>query len=105
MHLNLTLALPSGNGMRPAKLPSSQQKGRTISPVKLASNKIAATFWGKAWCENLEAYSDFSNRLPRGRSYVRNGSVVDLQIQAGKITALVSGSDLYTVTIQDRYTP
>ena len=64
------------------------KKGRTISPVKLASNKIAATFWGKAWCENLEAYSDFSNRLPRGRSYVRNGSVVDLQIQAGKITAL-----------------
>src|SRR5207249_8055674 len=54
---------------------------------------------GKAWCDNLESYSDFENRLPRGRSYLRNGSVVDLKIEAGKVSALVSGSDLYTVTI------
>jgi uncharacterized Zn finger protein len=74
--------------------------GKTISPVKLAGNKIAATFWGKAWCDNLEAYSDYSNRLPRGRSYVRNGSVVDLQISKGKVTALVSGSDLYKIEIK-----
>src|SRR5207237_342121 len=51
------------------------------------------------WCENLESYSDFANRLPRGRSYVRNGSVVDLQIKPGKVTALVSGSELYEVAI------
>ena len=76
------------------------KKGRAISPVKLEGRTIAATFWGKAWCDNLEAYSDFSNRLPRGRSYVRNGSVVDLQIQPGQVTALVSGSELYTVTIK-----
>ncbi len=75
------------------------KKGRTISPVKLEGRTIAATFWGKAWCDNLEAYSDFANRLPRGRSYIRNGSVVDLQIRPGKITALVSGSALYEVTI------
>ena len=60
---------------------------------------IAKTFWGKAWCENLESYSDFENRLPRGRTYVRNGSVVHLEIQPGRISALVSGSELYSVEI------
>lgn len=74
-------------------------KGQPISPVQLDGRKIASTFWGKAWCENLEAYSDFSSRLPRGRTYVRNGSVVDLQIKPGSVTALVSGSELYRVTI------
>jgi hypothetical protein len=56
-------------------------------------------FWGEAWCGNLERYSDFANRLPRGRSYVCNGSVVDLQIAPGVVTALVSGSDLYDVRV------
>jgi uncharacterized Zn finger protein len=74
-------------------------KGQKICPVKITGFKIATTFWGKAWCDNLESYSDFSNRLPRGRSYVRNGSVVDLQIEAGKITAMVAGSSLYKVKI------
>ena len=61
---------------------------------------IAKTFWGKAWCDNLERYSDYSNRLPRGRTYVRNGSVVDLQIGTGAIRALVSGSDLYEIEVK-----
>jgi len=74
-------------------------KGRPISPVQLEGKKIANTFWGKAWCDNLETYSDYASRLPRGRSYVRNGSVVDLQIKAGLVTALVSGSELYRVKI------
>jgi uncharacterized Zn finger protein len=73
--------------------------GRTLSPVKIVGRAMATTFWGKAWCDNLEAYSDFANRLPRGRTYARNGSVLDLQIEAGRIKALVSGSDLYKVTI------
>src|ERR1700731_2725064 len=75
------------------------KKGQKLSPVVLAGTKIAATFWGKAWCKNLESYSDYENRLPRGRSYVRNGSVVDLHINPGKVTALVSGSELYEVNI------
>ena len=77
-----------------------RKRGAALSPVSASRGAIARTFWGKAWCDNLESYSDFSNRLPRGRSYVRNGSVVDLQIAAGKITALVSGSELYEVTIK-----
>jgi uncharacterized Zn finger protein len=72
-------------------------KGRDISPVLIDGRKIATTFWGKAWCENLERYSDFENRLPRGRTYVRNGSVIDLQMSPGTVTALVSGSDIYEI--------
>jgi uncharacterized Zn finger protein len=75
------------------------KSGRTPAPVNLASRQIAATFWGKAWCDNLEAYSDYANRLPRGRTYVRNGSVIDLQISRGKVEALVQGSDLYKIAI------
>jgi uncharacterized Zn finger protein len=76
-----------------------RKRGAKISSVVIEGRTIAKTFWGKAWCENLESYSDYSNRLPRGRTYVRNGSVVDLQIEPGKIKALVSGSSLYTITI------
>ena len=78
----------------------AKKTGRAASPVVLDGRKIAATFWGKAWCDNLEAYSDFENRLPRGRTYVRNGSVVDLQINKGNVTALVSGSELYKIEIK-----
>ena len=76
-----------------------KKSGRTISPVEIEGRAIAKTFWGKAWCDNLESYSDYENRLPRGRTYVRNGSVVDLQISSGSIRALVMGSDLYEVTL------
>lgn len=75
------------------------KKGQTVAPVQIVGRKITTTFWGDAWCRNLEGYSDFENRLPRGRSYVRNGSVVDLKIEAGHIKALVSGSELYEVKI------
>src|SRR5436309_2932305 len=76
-----------------------RKSGQTITPVVIEGRKIAHTFWGKAWCDNLESYSDYANRLPRGRTYVRNGSVVDLQIHPGQVTALVSGSALYKVAI------
>ena len=77
-----------------------KKKGEIISPVVIEGNTIARTFWGKSWCENLERYSDYANRLPRGRTYVRNGSVVDLRIEKGAIHALVSGSSLYEVTLK-----
>jgi uncharacterized Zn finger protein len=77
-----------------------RKKGGSISPVLIEGRVIAKTFWGKSWCENLERYSDYANRLPRGRTYARNGSVVDLQIEPGAIRALVSGSELYEVSLQ-----
>jgi uncharacterized Zn finger protein len=76
-----------------------KKQGQRIAPVIVAGRAIASSFWGKSWCENLERYSDFDNRLPRGRTYVRNGSVVDLQIEKGKVSALVSGSELYRIVI------
>jgi uncharacterized Zn finger protein len=78
----------------------SKKSGAPVSPVVLEGRTIARTFWGKAWCDNLEAYSDYANRLPRGRTYVRNGSVVDLQIAEGKVMARVAGSDLYKIEIK-----
>jgi uncharacterized Zn finger protein len=77
-----------------------QKKGQPVSPVVLEGQTIARTFWGKSWCQNLERYSDYSNRLPRGRTYVRNGSVVDLQIAPGDVKAHVSGSELYRVAVK-----
>ena len=73
--------------------------GAALSPVSASRGAIAKTFWGRAWCDNLERYSDYSNRLPRGRTYVRNGSVIDLQIGAGEVLAKVVGSSLYKVGI------
>src|SRR5271157_6360935 len=77
-----------------------RKKGLIVSPVTIEGRTIVKTFWGKSWCENLERYSDFANRLPRGRTYVRNGSVIDLQISSGEIKALVSGSEIYEVAVQ-----
>lgn len=75
------------------------KKGMTITPVTISGKKIAESFWGKSWCEHLESYSDYSNRLPRGRTYVRNGSVMHLEVRDGEIAAIVSGSSLYEVFI------
>jgi uncharacterized Zn finger protein len=82
------------------KMGKLAKKGQKFSPVKIIGRKIATTFWGKAWCNNLESYSDFSNRLPRGRTYVRNGSVLDLQIEAGRVTSVVCGSEIYRIAIK-----
>ena len=76
-----------------------KKKGINVQPVIIDGRTIAKTFWGKAWCNHLESYSDSDNRLPRGRTYVRNGSVLDLKIAAGAIKALVSGSSIYEVNI------
>ena len=77
-----------------------KKKGQSISPVVVEGRAIATTFWGKAWCDNLESYSDFENRLPRGRSYVKNGSVCDLQIEPGRVKALVCGTEVYRIDIR-----
>src|ERR1700710_1651224 len=76
-----------------------RKKKPSIAPVKIEGQKIANTFWGKSWCTNLERYSDYATRVPRGRSYVRNGCVLDLQIAKGQVLAMVSGSELYEIKI------
>jgi excisionase family DNA binding protein len=79
---------------------SMKAKGKALNPIEIVGRQIANTFWGKAWCDHLENYSDYENRLPRGRTYVRNGSVIDLQVSVGKIHAKVMGSYLYEVDIK-----
>jgi uncharacterized Zn finger protein len=76
-----------------------KKRGQVCHPIVIEGQTIANTFWGKAWCKHLESYSDYANRLPRGRSYVRHGSVIDLKMKEGEITALVSGSSIYKVKI------
>ena len=77
-----------------------RRKGRDIQPIEIEGRAIARSFWGKRWCEHLESFSDYANRLPRGRTYARNGSVCHLAIRTGRIDAIVSGSELYDVTIR-----
>lgn len=81
------------------KVAALNKNGQSCQPVTIEGRAIAKSFWGKAWCDNLESYSDFANRLPRGRTYVRNSSVIDLRIESGRVLALVSGSDVYSVEI------
>src|SRR6266853_854569 len=81
------------------KLAKLRKQGQSFAPVTIEGRTIAKTFWGKSWCANLERYSDYATRIPRGRSYVRNGSVLDLQVAKGEIVAMVAGSSLYKIKI------
>ncbi|MFZ3102155.1 MAG: SWIM zinc finger family protein [Desulfitobacteriaceae bacterium] len=69
-----------------------KKKNADISPIIITGTKLTRTWWGKSWNDNLESYSDYSNRIGRGRSYVRHGAVLDLKITQGNINALVQGS-------------
>ncbi|WP_043283818.1 SWIM zinc finger family protein, partial [Paraburkholderia oxyphila] len=93
--------VPVAERQRKAELAAARAKkaGAELSPIAPYRGAIARTFWGKAWCNNLEGYSDYDNRLPRGRTYVRNGSVIDLRIAQGEVCAKVMGSHLYTVSV------
>ena len=93
--------VPKGAGRARALLEvdKRRRKGERFSPVVVEGRKIARSFWGERWCGHLESFADYTNRLPRGRTYVRNGSVRHLEVAAGKVTALVAGSEIYRVTI------
>jgi uncharacterized Zn finger protein len=82
------------------KLAQLRKKGHDPKPVTIDGRTIAKTFWGKAWCDHLESHADLANRLPRGRTYVRNGSVIDLQIAEGEVRALVSGREFYEARVR-----
>jgi uncharacterized Zn finger protein len=81
------------------QLEKMKKKGFNVQPVQLTGRKIADSFWGKGWCDHMESFSDYANRLPRGRTYVRNGSVCHLDIKPGRVEAIVSGSSLYNVSV------
>jgi uncharacterized Zn finger protein len=83
-----------------------RKKGTSVNPVDIQGRRnIVTTFWGKSWCQHLESYSDYSNRLPRGRSYIRHGAVVHLELTAGRIEAKVSGSHGSVYCIKGKIDP
>ena len=82
------------------KVASLRKQGKKVQPVEITGNLIARSFWGKRWCKHLESFSDYRNRLPRGRSYARHGAVCDLAIRAGRVDALVFGTRPYHVAIR-----
>lgn len=67
--------------------------------VPQGSKKLATTFWGKAWCDHLQSYQEYDHRLPRGRSYLRQGNVYQLKIGPGLVSAMVAGSELYETSV------
>lgn len=77
-----------------------EKKGQKLNPVSIDGRIIAKSFWGKGWCTHLETMNDFESRLPRGRTYVRNGSVINLDINPGLISAKVSGTEIYDIKIE-----
>lgn len=81
------------------KMEKLRKKGKNIVPIEIEGRIIAKSFWGKSWCNHLEYFSDYDNRLPRGRTYARNGSICHLEISSGTIKAIVSGSELYNITV------
>lgn len=87
---------------RKAAAQLAKKEGREACPVQASGRELAKTFWGKKWCENLARYSSLANRLPRGATYVRNGSVADLVIESGRVRAIVGGSEAYTIQISIR---
>ncbi len=78
-----------------------KKKNPDLAPVLVSGRKLTQTWWGQAWTDNLSRYADYSNRIGRGRSYVRNGAILDLSIGPGEVSALVQGSRVkpYDVTI------
>jgi uncharacterized Zn finger protein len=93
----VSVAARHANALR--EIEKLRKKGTPVAPVAVDGAKIAKSFWGKAWCDNLERYSDYANRLPRGRSYVKHGTVIDLRVSRGRVEALVAGSETYKVKI------
>lgn len=77
------------------------KRGETLQVLTApsGSKKLCTTFWGQAWCRNLEAYQVYDARLPRGRSCLRQGKLFNLEISAGRISALVAGADLYEASV------
>lgn len=82
-----------------------EKSGREMHPIRIEGTKIARTWWGQAWCDNLERYADFSNRVGRGKRYVRAGCVIDLIVERGLIRALVQGSRAQPYEVEIKIDP
>ena len=84
---------------------SAEKKGKRLEPVVIQGRKIAKSWWGRAWCDNLERYADYESRLSRGKRYVKTGAVIDLSITKGRIQAKVQGSRKTPYKVEIRISP
>lgn len=82
-----------------------QRKGKEMHPIAVSGRKITKSWWGTAWCENLERYADYASRLERGKRYVRSGTVVDLKVEKGRIEARVQGRRKTPYKVEIRISP
>lgn len=82
-----------------------KKRGNVLEPVTVKGRDIVKNWWGKSWCSNLEQYADYESRIDRGKRYVRNGSVIDLKIHKGKISARVQGTRKTPYKIEIRISP
>lgn len=92
-------------GNAKATVKREKAKGKTLNPIVIQGRKIVNSWWGQAWCDNLERYADFESRLERGKRYVRTGAVVDLEIQKGKVVARVQGRRKAPYKVEIRISP
>ena len=83
----------------------AREKGQILEPVVIEGRTIAKSWWGQAWCRNLEQYADYDSRLDRGNRYVRTGAVLDLKLQKGKVLAKVQGSRKTPYKVEIRISP
>ena len=86
-------------------LKKARDKGKKMNPVIVKGSKIADSWWGRAWCDNLERYADYESRLERGKRYLRTGTVVDLQIKKGIVSAKVQGRRKSPYRVEIRISP
>lgn len=99
---------PNAQELRRKSAASSKKekaKGKVLEPVVIQGRTIVKSWWGQAWCDNLESYADYESRLDRGKRYVRTGAVIDLKIQKGKIAARVQGTRKTPYKVEIRISP
>lgn len=88
-----------------ASTKKEQEKGKKLEPIIIHGRSVVSSWWGKAWCDNLERYADYESRLDRGKRYVRTGAVIDLKIQKGKILSRVQGTRKTPYKVEIRISP
>ncbi|MGH9066476.1 MAG: SWIM zinc finger family protein [Acidimicrobiales bacterium] len=80
---------PAGRPL-PPRLPKVT---RPVARRPRARQGFGQTWWGRAWVEAIEGRARLDpNRLPRGRTYARRGSVGELGVEPGVVRAAVQGS-------------
>lgn len=84
---------------------SAKNKGKTMHPIVIEGKGIAKSWWGQAWCKNIEQYADYASRIERGKRYVRSGAVVDLVIKSGKVFARVQGTRKTPYKVEIKISP